>query len=287
MPKKIVIASSLDMIKKLINKVDGFILGVKSLSVNLPFYIENIEEVITYLKENNKEIFIGLNKNMHNSDLKYLKEILIKLDRIGVTGVIYYDASVVNLKKELGLNLDLVWGQEHMTTNYLTSNYWYSFGAKYTFLSNELTIDEIKEISKSSASRLMVQLFGYIPIFNSRRHLVNNYLKTFDLKNKDNYMIEKEGKRYSIVDDLNGTTVYSSNIINGISEYLNLSDDISYVVLNSYNIDESKFFEVVDLFNDINEDNVDKHTKKIDEMFCNVDRGFLYTETVYKVKGNE
>ena len=146
MPKKIVIPSSLAMIEKLINKVDGFIIGIKDLSVNLPFYVDNIEEVVNLIRQNNKEIFVSLNKNIHNSDLDYLKETLLKLDKLDITGIIYYDASIVNLRKKLNLNLDLVWAQEHMTTNFLTSNYWYDSGAKYMLTSCEVTIDEIIEI---------------------------------------------------------------------------------------------------------------------------------------------
>ena len=40
-------------------------------------------------------------------------------------------------------NYDLVWAQEHLTTN-ITCNYWYDFGAKY-ILFGEITLDEIKE----------------------------------------------------------------------------------------------------------------------------------------------
>jgi len=288
MPKKIIIPNSLEMIKKLINKVDGFIIGIKELSTNLPFYVDDLESTISFIKESNKEIFVSLNKNIHNSDLPLLKEILLKLEELNVTGVIYYDASIVNLKKELNLNINLVWGQEHMTTNYLTANYWNSLGIEFMLVSNEITIDEIIEISKKTNMKLMVQLFGYIPIFNSRRHLVKNYLKTFDLDDSDSCYIEKEGKSYSIVDDNNGTTVYSANILNGIGEYLKLmKNNIEYIILNSYEIKTEQFEKIVELFNSVSENNVDSYVETIDDMFGNIDRGFLYTETVYKVKNNE
>lgn len=288
MLKKIVIPSSLEMVNKLMYKVDGFIVGIKELSVNLPFYVDNLEEVVALVKKCNKDIFVSINKNIHNNELIFLKETLLKLEKIGVSGVIYYDASVVNLKRELKLNLDLAWGQEHMTTNYVTGNYWYDFGAKYMFVSNEITIDEIIEINNKTKSKLMVQLFGYIPIFNSRRHLVDNYLKTFRLDKANNYLIEKEGKSYNIIDDEKGTTVFSANILNGIGEYLNLKrNNIDYIVLNSYFIDESDFDKIVELFNNIDDNNQSDYVEQIDKMFNNVDRGFLYTETVYKVKCNE
>ena len=284
MPKKIVIPSDLQSIYNLKDKVDGFILGLKDLSVNLPCYfeLEEILEVVNNLKD--KEIFVSLNKNMHNTDLEYLKEVLTKLDNTNIKGIIYYDVSIVNLKKELGLGLDLVWGQEHMTTNYLTMNYWYDFGAKYTYVSSDITLEEIKEISNLAKSKLMIQIFGYQPMFTSYRHLVTNYLKTFDIEDDSGeYRIEKEGNSYSIVDDKLGTTVYSNNILNGIEEYLKL--DVDYVVLNSYNIDN--FEEVIDLFNSVNENNRSEYYNQIKDMYGNVDKGFLYKETVYRVKKND
>ena len=284
MPKKIVIPSDLQSIYNLKDKVDGFILGLKNLSVNLPFYFELDElfDVIDNLSD--KEIFISLNKNMHNTDLEYLKEVLIKLDKTNIKGIIYYDVSIVNLKKELNLDVDLVWGQEHMTTNYLTMNYWYDFGAKYTYVSSDITLEEIKEISKLAKSKLMVQIFGYQPMFTSYRHLVKNYLKTFDIDdNSKEYIIEKEGNKYSIIDDEIGATVYSNNILNGIEEYLDL--DVDYVVLNSYNIDNFEY--VIDLFNSVNENNKNEYYNKIKDMYGNVDKGFLYKETVYRVKKND
>ena len=284
MPKKIIIPNTKEMIYKLKNKVDGFILGLKDLSVNLPYYLE-LDELLDVINNlTDKEIFVSLNKNMHNTDLKYLKEVLIRLDQTNIKGIIYYDVSIVNLKRELNLVLDLVWGQEHMTTNYLTMNYWYDFGAKYTFVSSDITFDEIKEISNLSKSKLMIQIFGYQPIFTSYRHLVNNYLMTFNIDNESKeYRIEKEGNTYSIVDDKIGTTVYSNNILNGIEEYLEL--DVDYVVLNSYNI--NNFENVIDLFNSVNKNNKTEYYNQIKDMYGNVDKGFLYKETIYKVKKND
>ena len=51
-----------------------------------------------------------------------------------------------------------------------------------------------KRIKENSKVKTFVNVFGYIPMFASRRHLVNNYLKTFDLTdNSDINYISKEG----------------------------------------------------------------------------------------------
>ncbi len=275
--KTLVIPSSLNIIDKL--NCDGVILGIKDLSVNLPFYID-VEDI---KKVKNKEIFIALNKNMHNSDLNLLKDTLVKLNDYDIKGVIYYDISIVNYYQELDLNYDLVWNQEHMTNNYYTANFWYEQGAKYTWVSNDITLREMKEIKDNTKASLMVTLFGYLPIFVSRRHLVKNYLKTFSLSsdNELNY-ISKEGKTYPLVDDKLGTACYSDFILNGLNEKLLL--DYDYIVLNSFLIDDDKFIKVLDIFNNVNKDNVKESEEEINKMFSNTKKGFFYEETVYKVK---
>ena len=157
--------------------------------------------------------------------------------------------------KKLNLNYSLVWNQEHMTNNYSTVNFWYNNNVKYTWISNDITLREMQEIKENTNSSLFVTLFGYIPIFASKRPLIKNYLKTFKLKDnsKVNYM-EKEGKVYPVINNEEGTFVYTNFILNGLSEKLKLNYD--YIVLNSFLIDDDKFIKVLDIFNEVNNDKV-------------------------------
>ncbi len=269
------------------NESDGYIIGLKILSVNMPVYFEldELVEFIKKIKDNNQEVFISLNKNMHNGDLKYLEEVMQTLNGLNIDGVLYYDIGVVNIWKRLKLDYELVWAQEHLTTNYLTCNYWYDKGVKYAYLASEITTDEILEIKENTEMKLMIPIFGYLPMFVSKRHAVKNYLDYFNLKdNSDINYITKESKVYPIVDDENGTTVYSSSILNGIGETLKLIN-IDYLVLNSFNIGDN-FKKVVKMFKNVGENNIDDYTNKLDQLF-NSDRGFLYSRTIYKVKNNE
>lgn len=268
---------------------DGVILGIRYLSVNLPFSI-SVEELKDYrkLKQEGKKIFIMLNKNMHNKDLEPLKKVMIELEQYPIDGVFYYDISVVNLKKELGLSYPLIWSQEHLTTNAETCNFWASHGIKGAYLSSEITLEEIKEIRKNTKLSLFVNVFGYLPMFDSKRHLVKNYVNYFHLEEKGNlYYLEKEGKKYPIVDDENGTTVYSAHILNAIKETLELEKiGIQYVILNSFLIEENIFHKIVSLLKNLTEENKKEIENTVNQLCLqNVDKGFLYTETVYKIKG--
>ena len=175
----------------------------------------------------------------------------------------YYDISIVNLKEKLNLKYDLVWSQEHLTTNYFTCNYWYSKNVKYAYLSSEITIKEVNEIKKNTHQLLMYNVFGYLPMFASRRHLVKNYLTTFNLKGNDDYYIRLNDKKYKIIDNNNGTIAYSNYILNIIDDLDSL--DVDYVVYNSFMIPD-----ILDVLNGNN-----KYEKVL---------GFAYDETIYKVK---
>ena len=260
--KYIVIPSNKQMIYDLLDKVDGYILGIDNYSVNLPYYfnLEEIIEITKYLNKNNKEVFININKNIHNDELSELKKILLELNNFNVK-VMYYDISIVNLKNKLKLTYDLVWAQEHLTTNSHTINFWNTYGASYT------------------NSKLMYTVFGYIPIFTSKRHLVDNYLNTFDLKKKSNdFKLHKEGKFYKIIDDKLGTTLYNASVINAIAVLDDLK--IDYAILNSAFIETTKFYKIIEML--LNNKKIDTYNM-INE-FIESDTAFLFKEAVYKVK---
>ena len=67
--KTLIMISSL---KQVSLKSDGIIVGIKDLSVNMPSYF-----LVSDLKNIDKEIFVCLNKNMHNEDLEFLEKTMI------------------------------------------------------------------------------------------------------------------------------------------------------------------------------------------------------------------
>ena len=135
-----------------------------------------------------------------------------------------------------------------------------------------INVKLIKEISENTKMELMVQVFGYTPIFASIRDIVKNYRKTFNLKDtsKVNY-IKHENDLYPIVNEKE-TVVYNSKVLNAIDEIEEYKKmNIKYFVINSFLIDDIK--EVLKNF---------KTNTKFN--YQNQGKGFLYEETIYKVK---
>lgn len=267
MSKVAVIINNIKEAKDIQDYIDAFLLPIENLSINYihTFSLEQIKEI----KKLNKEIFIIINKNIHNKELFLLEKTLKEIENLNINGIVFYDIALVNLKQKMHLKTPLVWNQEHLTTNYGTVNYWYNKGVEYAYLSSELTKREIDEIKNNAKAKLFVNVFGYIPMFTSKRHLVNNYLETFNLKSKHQNTIRKEGKIYPINDTNLGTTVYSNYILNAVDIDFN---KIDYLVFNSNLIDEKDFINVLKDYKEKQKNKFPKET------------GFLYQETIYKVK---
>ena len=261
---------------------DALIIGLKDYSVNIfQMSFEDIEKIVTNI---NQEIFIAINKNIHNNEVALLEEYLVKLAKMNIAGIFYADVALVEINKEKNLNLNLIWSQEHLTCNYHTINYWLNEGAKGVFISNDITKREILEIASNTNGLKFIQVFGYIPIYVSRRHAVDNYFKAFNITNKDksfNY-ISKEEKDYPIVDSNLGTEVYSNNILCALNE-INEYNNIDYGIINFFNIDHDQE-KIIDIFKTVTNDNIEEYNSFIKSKFNNLDSLFLYTETIYKVK---
>ncbi len=263
------VIQSIDQAWKIKNLVSAYLVPINDFSINYTKTF-SLKEVFS-LTKTEKEIFLIVNKNIHNSELGDLEKLLLEIENFGISGIVYYDISLINIKRKLRLKTPLIWGQEHMVTNYKTINYWYSKGADYAYLSSELTKKEIDEIIEKSKAKLFINVFGYVPMFTSRRHLINNYLEYFDLQAENkSKLIYKEGNYYPIVDTPYGTTVYSNYVLNMLDQDFSLVD---YIVFNSELIKEEDFYDV--LFKYKNGKNNYKFP---------FEYGFLYKETVYRVK---
>lgn len=259
---------------------DGVILSIDKYSVNSRYTlsIDEIKDIIKIIPD--KEVFISINKNIENNELDEVESILVSLNELNIKGVLYGDVALVTYKDKL--NYDLVWAQEHLVTNYETINYWCDLGIKYAYLSSDLNINEISIIARNAKSKLMVNLFGYNSMFVSKRHIVKNYLKNFNIKdNSKIHYMKKEGKIYPIV-DANYTYVFANNIFNGIKEYYNM--DVDYYVVNGFLIDNEKLTKVLSIIGNITKENVEDYALQVMDSFANIDTGFLYKDVVSKVK---
>lgn len=268
--KLIVSANSYEHLTLLLNKeIDGVILSIDKLSVNDSFYID-IDE-LDNIDFCGKELFVSLNKLMHNTDLEYLREVMHKLTDKKVR-IIFYDMAVYNIAKEYNMVDKLVIAQDHLNASTLSNKFYLNRGIKASYITSDITKDELLEIKKKSSMEICFLGYGYAPIFYSRRYLISNYLKYINEdNNSNNYeIISDNGMVYPIQEEDFGTTIYTEKPINLIN-YLDILKDIDYLILKSNKIENDEFNKMVDKF--INHEHVN-------DAYI----GFFETKTIYKVK---
>ena len=226
-----------------LNKKDihGFIIGIKNYSIfqNLKLSIEELKEIKT-----DKELYISLNKPIHNNELE-----------------------------------NLIWASMHLPTNYRSCNFWNKKGCTGALLSTELMISDFIDIKKNTNMNIFVYLYGYIPIFESSRTLITNYLKHINKSNDSKvfYAYEKERDKYYLIYEEYDNTFITEDILNGINVVNELKEnDIDYIILNSLMHKEEDFEKIVDEY--IEAVNGKYFNKK------DVFTGFLFKESIFKVK---
>ena len=268
----------------------GIIIGLKNYSVGYKCTVD-INDIDDFLnKYKNYEVFLAINKNISNDELEDIKKILLKLNKTNIKAVLFYDLSILYLKQELNLDLDLVWNQTHMVTNYNTCNYYYNEGCKYAYLSSEITLDEMLEIIKKSSISTIIKVFGYSTIAHSKRKLLTNYFKHINkTKKKDIYQIEEKNlnSKYSVLESQNGTTIFEGKLLNGIKPLFELNEKADYLVMEDDGSDDFK--TVSTIYSDALNKKTDEEEaiKKVEEIYPDTTTGFFYKKTIYKVKKDE
>ena len=265
---------------------DGLILAIKDYAVESNTYF-TLEEIKNISDSFSGEIFVKLNKNLMNDDIPFVKDILVQLDKMNITGVFFYDLAVLELKRELNLNIDLVWNQTHMVNNYKTCNYYYSKGVKYALLGKEITLDEILEIIDLSDITSMVEVVSKPSVAFSKRKLVSNYYKDMGIDGSKEIIVNEKvsNLNFDIKDDSNGTVFFLDLITNGTGIIRDLYDNgCSYIIMREYGIDN--FRELVNDTMEYIKDSCSDLSYVLKYKKLGDSTNFFFKKTIYRVKKN-
>ncbi len=264
--------------------VDGIILPIEDYSIGSTIYF-SLEEIKDIVNNTNIEIFINMNKNLMNEDISNVTKLLKELDKLNIKGIFYYDISLVQLKKELDLKVDLIWNQTHMVNNYRTCDYYYSKGVKYALLGKEITLEEIKEIINKSKITSMVEVVSIPHVAFSKRKLLTNFYKDLNKEiNKDILVEEKvSNSTYEVMEEDNGTSFFLEKITNGTSIIKELYKcNCKYIIFREYKIPDFKelLIDTKEYIkgNCLDDSYIEKYKKLGD--YTN----FFFKKTIYKVK---
>ena len=262
----VVIPSRREDIDNILNKdIKGLIIGVKDLSI-YPLELD-IEDIIDIASSTDKEIIIAMNRMIHNKDLEVVRSVLDKVKNSKIKKIMFYDLGIFNICREIKINKELILSHEHLNASRSSNEFYKSRGIENTFITSDITYEEVLEINNNTKMNMYYTVYGYLPIFYSRRYLLSNYFIYIEKDMEDDtYYIFNNDLRYMIKEYSYGTIIYSPlvNLINEIDKIKNIDNlviDLSY-------IDD---ISVIDRF--IN-------NEKMDDTYT----GFFDKKTIYKLK---
>ncbi len=241
--------------------VAAFLFALEGYSVGYNTYtLEEIEKIDVSNK------YVMINRVLDCKSVDGLKEVLPKLKN--VKGLVYEDIAVYNLVKELNLDLETIFYQNHFGTNSNSVNFWLD-RVDSMFISNELTKDEIKTIVSNASKPVVLNLYGYNQVMYSRRMLLSNWSDFFEIDKKNtNVLTDRATKvQFRAMENEFGTVMYSGYIFNG-KELLGLNN-VKYYYVNTTLVDHN---DIMDFLTN------SEHNSDME------DNGFLDKETIYKLK---
>lgn len=203
-----------------------FILPLDGYSIGFNVYYDVDEINNLSLKYN---IYVIMNKFLHRNIEKFRKiyknfnkNIKFIVEDIGLTDIIDRER--------------LVLYENHILSNYKAINFLDSIGIKNVVINNDLTISELLEIQEKTNSNIYYFYIGKNSLMYSRRNLVSNYNKYYNLDNTKEYkLVEKVSKKIlDIYEEEDGSVVYFDKIFCA-SKYIDRLN--MKLIINFTNID--------------------------------------------------
>lgn len=244
---KSLIANHHQIIDKIIVGNNHF--GLRQVS---DFGLEEIQVVADFAKKFEVNCFVTVNKLMHNRDLEPLTLYLKNLSEIGVTGVIFSDLAIPFIIEQNNLNLQSIYSTETTITNSSFTRFAEVNNITGIETAKEITLDEVNEIAQQKQSHVMVQIHGYMYMFQSIRNMVDNFgeFQGKDVRSSEMFLHDSERNRsYPLIQNEQGTHLLASNNLAMIHKL----DELDLEHIDSLRIDPllysaSQYNQIVDLY---------------------------------------
>lgn len=245
-------------------------LKVKNINFLFPITGYSVGFLKTFKLEEIKtpESYLYINRILDKKAIQNLKEDLKKIPS-SIEGICFTDLGVLNLVKNLNLQVKLIYMQNHNTTNTVSINAYLEY-VDSVLISTDITEVEIKRILDSTTKPLVVPYFSLVEVMYSRRTLLSNYNENFGYAKKQEEVLHESisNQDFLAIENNYGTVLYAKKFI----DYRSIEhENIMYRYINPLGLTK----EIVE--NILNGEDVSSIS----------DTGFLYKETYYRLKEDE
>lgn len=272
-------------IEKILGSVDGVIIGNK-FTVGFNYTLDDITKIVRYCQRVNKKVYIVMDDFICEDDLIELNSYLEFISSLDVDGIYFHDLAVYDAASTFNLKNKLIYDGKTVLCNSLESAYYLSKGINSVVISRELTKEEVLSIITSNPNRVDLQIFGHLRLSYSKRRFVSNYLKQinrpYDIAGKDDFFLREELRDYKlpVIEDENGTRVYSDYILEMYDEINNFKPYLKRGIIDTLFINDAEVLQVVRDYRKVSKDNCSFLKERLNYNFPNkYSSGYLYLKT--------
>lgn len=175
-------AGTWDVLEKVVTAgADAVYLGGKKFNMRLlkgdyNFTNEEIYSAAGFLHNQNKKLYITLNNLFFENEIHAIKDYLLFLAEVGVDGLIIQDLGVVDICREIGLNLPLHASVQMGIGNSEAVSFLQQQGLSRVILSKNLTLEEITTISQTTTMGIEIFTHGDLCISHTGQCYMSSFI---------------------------------------------------------------------------------------------------------------
>lgn len=266
-----------------LDNVDAYLLANRQFSYRFveSFCINKINKVRKYAHDNNKKVYILVNKIFKDDDLEKLEIFLTKLKKANVDGIFFTDFAVFVLAEKLEMADKCIFYHETFLRNTYDILTYQESGIKKIICSKDMHLKDIKLLPKENKDSYGIICFGYIPLYESQRKILTHYISMNKLPKSllySNTLSLKEhtrDDRYKVIEQEGVSSIFDSKVYSYLPYIKELSENINMFIVDSLFFETSYIKEVVELIKKAHQGiDVTEELTKLDESISFTD-GFL------------
>lgn len=194
------------------------------------FSNKQIEGLARLCNQQNKKMYILVNKMMFDEDLDNLKIHLEWIKTLDVDGIYFADLAVYMIARDLDMHNLLIYAPGMTIVNSEDVKEYLDLGILGLELANELTLDEKILIAKNNPNKVGIVIGGYLLMSYSKRKVLSNYFREINKEinldeNYDLRLVEKTRPgKMPVYEDENGSYIYSEYILHSYNYLKQLSE---------------------------------------------------------------
>lgn len=238
-----------------LDNVDAYLLANRQFSYRFveSFCINKINKVRKYAHDNNKKVYVLVNKIFKDDDLEKLEVFLTKLKKANVDGIFFTDFAVFVLAEKLEIADKCIFYHETFLRNTYDILTYQESGIKKIICSKDMHLKDIKLLPKENKDSYGIICFGYIPLYESQRKILTHYISMNKLPKSllySNTLSLKEhtrDDRYKVIEQEGVSSIFDSKVYSYLPYIKELSENINMFIVDSLFFETSYIKEVVEL----------------------------------------